>query len=243
MVEAQTPARISEADARVGGETATGDALAGGVRLTVRRRERREVAMEQDAPAEVTESPRAKPQWWFHAVVGLNALFVLVLLLRTCVRVNGGRMPVESTKVTLRYVVHGLVEYEVETLMAPDHRVLPLETHARIARGQPVPDSWNEQVVETVTKLPKCHAMLKSLGPHAFADADGDGFMEVIDAWGRPLIYVRAVSHTDSFTADDFLRAHPHPYWVSAGADGLFGDARNPSDPALADNLYSDLMD
>lgn len=200
--------------------------------------------MEQDAPAEVTEKGPVKHGLRLHEVVlGVIAFLTLFVLLQTCDRVEGGRSPQERTRNTLRYVVHGLVEYEVETLMAPDHRVLPLETHARIARGQPVPDSWNEQVVETVMKLPKCHAMLKSLGPHAFADADGDGFMEVRDGWGRPLIYVRAVSHTDSFTADDFLRAHPHPYWVSAGADGLFGDARNPSDPALADNLYSDLMD
>ena len=199
--------------------------------------------MEQDAPAETTEPRKVKPQWWFRAVVGLNTLFFLVLLLRTCVGVNGGRMPVESTKVIVRAADSCAIEYEVNTTMVLDHRVLPLETHARIARGQPVPDSWNEQAVETLMKLPRCHAMLKSLGADSFVDKDGDGFKEVLDGWGRPLIFVGGVSHTDSFTADDFLRAHPHPYWVSAGPDGLFGDVRIPNDPALADNLYSDRLD
>jgi len=199
--------------------------------------------MKPITPAEPTKQGSMKPGLRPHEVVlGLITLLTLfVLLMRTAF--SDGPAPIEWTKVIVRGAASCHIEYQEQTTLPLDHRALPLETHARIAWGLPVPDSWNEQVVETMMKLPKCHAMLKSLGPHAFVDGDGDGFMEVVDGWGRPMIYVCAVSHTDSFAADDFLRPHPHPYWVSAGADGLFGDARIPNDPALADNLYSDLLD
>ncbi len=72
-----------------------------------------------------------------------------------------------------------------------------------------------------------------------------------VDMWGGKLRYARRVSHTDAFAADDYLPAHPAPFFASAGPDGAFGDyqqvllqeAGQPHDAdaarATQDNLYS----
>ncbi|MEM8781562.1 MAG: prepilin-type N-terminal cleavage/methylation domain-containing protein [Planctomycetota bacterium] len=45
------------------------------------------------------------------------------------------------------------------------------------------------------------------------------------DPWDTKLRYAARVSHGDSFTDDDYLPAHPTPFFASAGPDGEFGDA------------------
>ncbi|MEL7087130.1 MAG: hypothetical protein AAGL98_01610, partial [Planctomycetota bacterium] len=45
------------------------------------------------------------------------------------------------------------------------------------------------------------------------------------DPWDTPLRYAAKVSHTDTFENDDYLPAHPTPFFASAGPDGLWGNA------------------
>ncbi len=49
------------------------------------------------------------------------------------------------------------------------------------------------------------------------------------DAWDTPLRYAAKVSHDTSggaFRDDDYLPAHPNPFFASAGPDGEWGDAQ-----------------
>ena len=76
--------------------------------------------------------------------------------------------------------------------------------------------------------------------------------IELRDTWDTPIRYAGGVSHSDSFDEDNYLRAHPTAFFVSAGPDGLFGaviENTNEPDPAVdedddgaadaADNIYS----
>lgn len=67
--------------------------------------------------------------------------------------------------------------------------------------------------------------------------------VELLDSWGFRLRYARGVSYEDNFQDDDYLPAHPRPFFASPGPDGKWGSA-NPSanDQEQADaedNLYS----
>ena len=73
----------------------------------------------------------------------------------------------------------------------------------------------------------------------------------ILDGWDNPIRYAAGVNHNDAFKADDYLRAHPTPFFVSAGPDGLWGKVRNDNtpdesvdddgdgEPDAADNIYS----
>ncbi len=59
------------------------------------------------------------------------------------------------------------------------------------------------------------------------------------DRWDTPIRYAGGVSHGDSFNDDDYLRAHPTAFFVSAGPDGLFGEVledNNQPNPAVDDD-------
>ncbi len=108
--------------------------------------------------------------------------------------------------------------------------------------------SASERFVWAVNQLPATEQMLRNLGTEVLTDSDGtgvtgEGFLELVDGWGRKLIYVSGVDHGDSVTDDDYLPEYPKPYFVSAGADGQWGDVQAASgSAALAqteDNLYS----
>ena len=70
-------------------------------------------------------------------------------------------------------------------------------------------------------QMPVIRDALPSLG-ESFGDFDGDGFVEVVDAWGNPIAYARSVSHT-SDPDDDFLPEHSTPFFASAGKDQRWG--------------------
>jgi len=78
----------------------------------------------------------------------------------------------------------------------------------------------------------------KMLGSLPTDDVDGDGRNEMIDTWGQPL-YFRT-----SGTAGIDLLVYPHPYFVSAGADGQFGGYTNENEPdaQAKDNIVSFLL-
>ncbi len=114
-----------------------------------------------------------------------------------------------------------------------------------------------ERFVWAANQLPQIRDSLPSLGS-AFEDADGDGFMEVIDPWGNPIAYANNVSHNDPVTDDDFLPAYSKAFFASAGKDQKWGRARKSGEMTAAqwatykdtddykdsvDNLYSFDMD
>ncbi len=103
-----------------------------------------------------------------------------------------------------------------------------------------MPDSWNELFVATLWQLKVCRTMLESTGYRSLQDLDQDGFLELVDGWGNPLIYVTKVSHTDDYPWDDFLPEHPHPFLASSGPDGVFGHMHYLlRQQTASDNLYS----
>lgn len=73
----------------------------------------------------------------------------------------------------------------------------------------------------------------------------------LLDPWDTQIRYAYKVSHSDSFTDDDYLPAHPSAYFASAGPDGLFGEVDDNNQPDAtvdnnndgvadaADNIYS----
>jgi hypothetical protein len=70
-------------------------------------------------------------------------------------------------------------------------------------------------------QMPVIRDALPSLG-ESFGDFDGDGFVEVVDAWGNPIAYARSVSHSVD-PVDDFLPEHNSPFFASAGKDQRWG--------------------
>ncbi|MEM1444626.1 MAG: prepilin-type N-terminal cleavage/methylation domain-containing protein [Planctomycetota bacterium] len=71
--------------------------------------------------------------------------------------------------------------------------------------------------------------------PPPFAQAVRDGDIEdylnvelwtLEDPWGTKLRYAARISHGDDFTDDDYLPAHPTPFFASAGPDGEWGNAQ-----------------
>ncbi|MEM9419254.1 MAG: prepilin-type N-terminal cleavage/methylation domain-containing protein [Planctomycetota bacterium] len=77
------------------------------------------------------------------------------------------------------------------------------------------------------------------------------GQVELLDVWGTPIRYAGGVDHSDSFSEDDYLPAHPTAFFASAGPDGEWGEVDNNNQPVAsvdnngdgepdaADNVYS----
>ncbi|MEO1235296.1 MAG: prepilin-type N-terminal cleavage/methylation domain-containing protein [Planctomycetota bacterium] len=78
------------------------------------------------------------------------------------------------------------------------------------------------------------------------------GDIQLLDSWDTPIRYAGGVSHSDTFTDDDYLPAHPTAFFASAGPDGEWGavirntnepdpsvDNDNDGNPDAADNIYS----
>lgn len=105
------------------------------------------------------------------------------------------------------------------------------------------PDLWIRLFVNQAKEIETCKDMLLALGKDKVVSlADGAEFVN--DPWGNTIRYAKAVSYTDTFTADDTLPANPRPFFASAGPDGKWGSANKisatPAQQAEAkDNLYS----
>ncbi|MEM8493970.1 MAG: prepilin-type N-terminal cleavage/methylation domain-containing protein [Planctomycetota bacterium] len=63
------------------------------------------------------------------------------------------------------------------------------------------------------------------------------------DPWGSKLRYAARVSHGDNFTEDDYLPAHPTPFFASAGPDGEWGDARRLVERENGESLSDDELE
>lgn len=109
-----------------------------------------------------------------------------------------------------------------------------------------------ERWVWAVSRVPEIRQMLASLDEDYFQDTDGDGFLEVLDGWGRPIIYAAYVYHgppgPNVVEMDQFL--HPvggpfkdaaeavsatakwRPFFCSAGPDGYWGNANEGFNPS-----------
>lgn len=103
--------------------------------------------------------------------------------------------------------------------------------------------AYIERFIWAAWNNPDTAQSLPSLG-EALKDTDGNGFLELVDAWGRPLSYAAFVDHGDSYGQDDFLPAYPTAFFASAGEDGDFGnDETDPDSEVMEDNLYSFELD
>jgi len=130
--------------------------------------------------------------------------------------------------------------------------------------GNGIIDDTDERFAWQVLQHPATGDLLrKSLPDDQFLDLDGDGFMEILDPWQNQIYYAVAVIHDDNYDNDksdnegtldddDFLPEYEGVHFASAGPDGLWGDASNPS--ALdnnsngvhdhgEDNIYSYTLD
>ncbi len=121
------------------------------------------------------------------------------------------------------------------------------------ATGTGLVDDTIERFVWCAYQLPTTKKMLTGLGKTLFKDADGDGFLEVLDGWEQQLWYAALVAWDDNnngndndneggLDADDFLPIHETPFFASMGVDRLWGNARSPTG-AEDDNLYSYNLD
>lgn len=82
-----------------------------------------------------------------------------------------------------------------------------------------------ERFIWAANQMPDIRKNLPALGA-SFVDSDGDGFMEVVDPWGNPVAYAKAVDHDPGTDEDDFLPEYNGPFFASAGEDQMWGIAR-----------------
>lgn len=106
-------------------------------------------------------------------------------------------------------------------------------------------DDHIERFVYKAMKYETSRKILTTLNHQQLIDADGDGFLEIRDAFGNMLEYAAFVSHDDNYKGpyqkpdsstatkgDDNLPVHKHSFFASAGRDGEWGTAED-------DDLYS----
>ena len=80
-------------------------------------------------------------------------------------------------------------------------------------------DDHIERFVYKAMKYETSRKILKTLQKGQLADLDGDGFLEVRDAFGNMIDYAAFVSHQDNYTGDDSLPIHRNSYFASSGRD------------------------
>lgn len=93
-----------------------------------------------------------------------------------------------------------------------------------------------ERFIVATLQISETRAMIENL-INNMKDVDNNSFAEVTDAWGRPIEYRTQAQDTDIF------RAHPTPFFVSAGPDGQIGSVKTNASAGAQkqalDNLYS----
>ena len=108
-------------------------------------------------------------------------------------------------------------------------------------------DLWKNSIERFVWATQRVGALKKfyaTFRPESLKDTDpvssGKGYLEILDAWNRKLIYVTYVRIPDNAnnasvpddTSDDFLPKRETYYFASAGPDGKWGHA-SPDDPSV----------
>ncbi|MEO0965492.1 MAG: prepilin-type N-terminal cleavage/methylation domain-containing protein [Planctomycetota bacterium] len=119
------------------------------------------------------------------------------------------------------------------------------------------PEHYIERFIALIDQVDSTKRIWRSVDENQITDADGDGFAELTDPWGTPIVYAAFISHKDNAGEDNFLEQRgdmqtfgggsfvpkaPAPVFVSAGPDGDFGDVNGTAAERAAaeDNLYSD---
>ena len=80
-------------------------------------------------------------------------------------------------------------------------------------------------------QYPATNTMLMSLGREVIGDSDGDFFADVVDGWGRKIVYYNPAEDFDQDAGRNQSHAQLFPtartpYFASAGEDGQWGDHR-----------------
>lgn len=86
-------------------------------------------------------------------------------------------------------------------------------------------------------------AVMKNGSTSLLGDLDGNGMLDIRDAWDNKIVYVANNPNpgSDGFAHDDKLPARSTPYFASAGRDGKWGNVggTQAEKDQAADNLYS----
>ena len=83
-------------------------------------------------------------------------------------------------------------------------------------------------------------AAMKNGNTSLLGDLDGNGMLDLKDAWDHKIIYVASnPGGADGFTADDAFPIRSTPYFLSMGPDGKPGNVTQSSSTDDDDNLYS----
>ncbi|MCC7146645.1 MAG: type II secretion system protein [Phycisphaeraceae bacterium] len=122
----------------------------------------------------------------------------------------------------------------------------------------------SERWVWAMCQIPGVRDALDNVGQGKFLkDTDANGFLEVIDPWGKPVLYAAYVDYGDKVKMDDFLPEHKQweaasnsadaykqpiryqdkwkPFFVSAGADGVWGNMSSDFNPDPSSTDPNDL--
>ncbi len=91
-------------------------------------------------------------------------------------------------------------------------------------------DDHIERFVYKVLKFETSSKILKTLQKGQLADLDGDGFLEVRDAFGNMIDYAAYVSYQDNYTGDDSLPIHKNSFFASSGRDSQWSTAEGTDD-------------
>ncbi|MEM0913609.1 MAG: type II secretion system protein [Planctomycetota bacterium] len=125
--------------------------------------------------------------------------------------------------------------------------------------GEDIPLDFIERFIAIASQNASSDGLWRAVDEKFITDLDNDGFAEIIDPWGTPILYAAFVSHSDSESIDDFLPQRgdmtaagggyvpksPAPFFVSAGPDGKFGDVNGTAaeQEDAEDNVYSYTLD
>ena len=187
------------------------------------------------------QQPKKRP-WTLVEVVVYVLVFGFILSCFVIPIAGPVLSPAQATNRVIRVCVYAWDEFEIAGGTLPDHRSSHQSVWPRNALGASgvgTPDDAIERFVCAVLEVEGSRKMILSCGSPFVVDSDGDGFLEVRDGWGRLIQYVAAVSHQDSFTADDFLPERKVGYFVSFGYDGVPDSVATKYGKASGDDLYS----
>ncbi|BAM04183.1 type II secretion system protein [Phycisphaera mikurensis] len=148
-------------------------------------------------------------------------------------------------------------EYQVMTDSNVDHTLARFPSFPSLqVEAKDVPGNNTIQLfVYEAGKVPSVASLLVSSARKDLKIFDGTDFVvladptlitdpaavQLLDAFGNPVRYAAFVDKGDAFTDDDYLPAHPGPFFASAGPDGLWGTVNRSGEPDAdaEDNLYS----
>ena len=166
----------------------------------------------------------------------------------------------------MRSILNGLASaadsYNITTGQTVDHKVtrdafgndVDIEINGTDASGDPIDFTFGwfvlnaGQVPESAQLITISAKEDLTLNGDPLLDINGEvaglaasqiSSIELRDRWRTPIRYAGGVRHDDRFNADDYLRAHPTAFFVSAGPDGLFGEVdtdTNGPDPDVDEN-------